>query len=205
MWIPAHRGHFGNSLADDLAKKGASSTNGALKRWVNRPSASVLAQVRDYVYRQWTEGWHNLQMARATKQFYFSPNPQKARYVYKLARLELGRFVRLITGHNLNFFQAKIGLWGSAVCRFCETGNETFWHLLTEYPRFRQTRTELFLDTSIGNDMTWSVRDLLDFSYTPAIDAAFVRTWAHGDADTNHLMDSLGSETDETDSSEAQF
>ena len=29
--------------------------------------------------------------------------------------------------------------------------------------------------------MAWSVRKLLDFSYTPAINEAFEGTWAHGD------------------------
>ena len=29
--------------------------------------------------------------------------------------------------------------------------------------------------------MTWSVRDLLDFSYTPTVNDAFEGSWAHGD------------------------
>ena len=29
--------------------------------------------------------------------------------------------------------------------------------------------------------MSWSVRNLLDFSYIPGINTAFEGTWAHGD------------------------
>ena len=29
--------------------------------------------------------------------------------------------------------------------------------------------------------MTWSTRNLLDFSYSPAINSALEGTWAHGD------------------------
>ena len=37
--------------------------------------------------------------------------------------------------------------------------------------------------------MEWSVRGLLDFSYTPAINAAFKGTWAHSDPINNDDLD----------------
>ena len=50
-------------------------------------------------------------IAKHEKHFYFAPNPQKAKYVIKLAHLELGHFIRLISGHsNLNYFQTRIEL-----------------------------------------------------------------------------------------------
>ena len=111
-----------------------------------------------------------------------SPNHIKAKYVYKLARLELGRFVRLVTGHNnLNHFQSRIGLWHSRSCRFCGHDEETFLHLLHDCPCFYQARTDTFCDRLPTNDMTWSVRQIIDYSYTPSIDAALIGTWAHSD------------------------
>ena len=180
VWIPAHRGHFGNSRADDLAKKGAGTTNPTKMLHIPKPEAAVKETLRTYCLRLWTKQWTENPTALATKQFYLSPNPQKARYVYKLARLELGRFVRIITGHNnLNYFQTRIGLWGQKLCRFCEERDETFAHLLHDCPRFYASRTEIFKDDLPTSDMTWSVRKLIDFSYTPSID-----------------MDSLASETE---------
>ena len=115
-----------------------------------------------------------MKAANHTKSFYSGPNPNKARFVYKLARLELGRFVRIVTGHNnLNFFQTKLGLYRDASCRFCGDGDETITHLLTVCPRFVSFQRSMFLDRLPTADMTWSVRTLLDFSFHPEINSAF--------------------------------
>ena len=100
VWIPAHKGHFGNTRADDLAKKGAESTHPLKLKQVAKPLAVVKSEILDYVFRVWSSEWSASPQAQATKHFYFAPNKNKARYVYKLARLELGLFVRVITGHN---------------------------------------------------------------------------------------------------------
>ena len=195
VWIPAHKGHFGNTRADDLAKKGAESTNPLKLKQVAKPLAAIKSEILDHVFRVWSNEWSVSPLAQATKHFYFAPNKNKARYVYKLARLELGRFVRVISGHNnLNYFQTRIGLWGSRLCRFCEERDETFKHLLLDCPRFRQARQDIFRDNLPCNDMTWSVRDIINFSYLPAIDSALVGTWAHGDPAG---VDDLDSVTDD--------
>ena len=123
-----------------------------------------------------------MKMANHTKSFYAGPNPNKAKYVYKLARLELGRFVRIITGHNnLNFFQTKIGLLDEDTCRFCSGGKETITHLMNVCPRFITHQRDILMGSSPSADMKWSVRDLLEFSYIPGINEAFEGTWASGD------------------------
>ena len=43
----------------------------------------------------------NMRTANHSRSFYGGPNPSKAKFVdYKLARHELGRCIRIITGHN---------------------------------------------------------------------------------------------------------
>ena len=87
------------------------------------------------MYEKWTQQWQASISAQHSKYFYFSPNKSKARYVYKLARLELGRFIRIIIGYNnLNAFQFKLGLATSPACRFCNSEHETFLHLATDCP-----------------------------------------------------------------------
>ena len=116
--------------------------------------------------------------ANHSKSFYGGPNPGKAKFVYKLARLELGRFIRIITGHNnLSFFQNKIGLYNEKACRFCGDGDKTITHFMSVCPRLETYRRDFFLDQIPNNDMTWSVRDLLDFSYSPGINEAFEGIW----------------------------
>ena len=191
-WIPAHRGLFGNERADSLAKLGTISPDQPL--WIGKPPACIKSEIKNIVTRTWTAEWTSNPQATHTKHFYSGPDPQKAKYVYKLARLELGRFVRLITGHNnLNYFQHRLGLWGESSCRFCHEANETFLHLVTSCPRWHQTRIDFFLDKTPCNDMGWSVRTLLDFSYTPRINAAFEGTSAHWDAPGADDLDSSDS------------
>ena len=182
VWIPAHKGHDGNEVADELAKKGAAESDTRRCLDVGQPMATLKANIRGQIYKEWLKEWNASATASHTKSFYAGPNPGKARFVYKLARLELGRFVRIITGHNnLGFFQTKISLGNNAACRFCEEGVETMTHLLYGCPAFHESRREIFNDRLPTNDMKWSVRDLLNFSFIPGINEAFEGTWADGD------------------------
>ena len=140
-WIRAHKGHPGNERADKLAKEGATNTDGSEITHCHRPQATIKREIKDHIYATWAQEWQTDPRARHTRSFYSTPSPRKAKYVYGLARLELGRLVRIITGHNnLNFFQTKIGLWGDPECRFCHEGPETITHLLAYCPLL--TRTE---------------------------------------------------------------
>ena len=181
-WIPAHKGHRGNCRADDLAKEGAGRAGQDSDPHVHMPHSQIKSDIHKAILQLWTAEWQSDTSAAHTKFFYNGPSTHKAKHVYKLARLELGRFVRLITGHNnLNHFQTRIGLWGSPTCRLCGQDNESFIHLLTACPRLRLTRQDIFLDRIPCNDMHWSARSLLDFSFIPTINQAFEGTWAHGD------------------------
>ena len=191
VWIPAHRGHIGNERADRLAKQGSKLSGDNDRVFIAKPGSAIKNEIRSLTYKSWAKEWQEDPRFAHTKAFYFSPMPTKAKYVYKLARLELGRFVRLITGHNnLNAFQTRIGLWGDKTCRFCLEADETFLHLLHSCPRFWQEQRDYFCDKIPSSDMQWSVRSLLDFSYIPSINDAFEGTWAHGDPQNQNDLQS---------------
>ena len=109
--------------------------------------------------------------------------------------MELSRFVRIVSGHNgLFYFKSKIDPEINPQCRFCLEADETFFHLVTDCPRFRADREDIFLDTVISNDMSWSVKKLLNFS-----NLAGIRDALDGDTslrlfDTLSQQDSLDSE-----------
>ena len=48
-------------------------------------------------------------------------------------------------------------------------------------PCFEATRREIFLDKPTCADMKWSVTDLLNFSYTPAIYDVYEGNWTCND------------------------
>ena len=121
---------------------------------VGRPLATVKATIKQEIYKAWANEWSEMGIANHSRSFYSGPNPGKAKFVYKLARLELGRFIRIITGHNnLNFFQTKTGLFQNAGCRFCDQGNETLTHLLNACPMWTSTVMDFFLDKLPTDDM----------------------------------------------------
>ena len=107
------------------------------------------------------------------KLFYGRPDANKAKYVLKLTRVDLARFIKIISGHNgLFYFKNKVDSEINSICRFCLEEDETFHHLVTACPRFRLTRQDIFLDSDIKNYLSWSVRDLLRFSHTGGIGEA---------------------------------
>ena len=141
---------------------------------MGRPSSWLKGKIKECMYDEWTNEWVRYPAANHSKSFYAKPDPNKARYVYKLARLELGRFARIITGHNnLRFFQTKIGLCETPTCRLCQEGQETITHFIRQCPVTAAHSTEFFLDQKPGPDMTWSVRKIIDFSYIPCVNEAF--------------------------------
>ena len=87
---------------------------------VERLQASLKTTIRDNIYRDWHGEWKGLTIVNHAKSFYGGPNPGKAKFVYKLGRLELGRFIRIVTGHN-NL---------SRLCCFCGVFVETIIHLM---------------------------------------------------------------------------
>ena len=195
-WIPAHRGHFGNERADQLAKSGSEMTTGEILP-VGRPPAIIKAEIKNHVYKAWQQMWLASTEAKHSKFFYYLPNPSKAKYTLKLARLELGRFVRLVTGHNnLNYFQTRIGLHGDPACRLCGEADETFIHFVMDCPRLNTMRRDIFAGQLPSNNMAWSVRNLLDFTYNPTVNEAFEGTWAHGDPLDEDNLDPLGKRSD---------
>ena len=149
------------------------------------PHTHVKNHLRSCIYEEWENEWNQSKTANHARSFYARPDTSKAKRVYKLARLELGRFARIITGHNnLNFFQNKLGLSPTRSCRYCNTADETITHFLTACPVFVMQRRDVLLDKIPTADMQWSVRSLIDFSYIPGINLALEGTWALSDAPT---------------------
>ena len=129
--------------------------------------------MKELIYNRWENSWLEYGDARMAKIFYRKPDSNLAQKVLSLSRCELGRFLRLVSGHNgLFYFKSIIDGEVSATCRFCNIHTETFYHLATDCPRFIQSRNDVFLDALPLSHTEWSVRGLLSFSYIPAINAA---------------------------------
>ena len=121
-------------------------------------------------------------------------------------RLQLSRYIRIITGHN-NLFYHRSNVDSdnnNAICRFCLEDVETFIHFATDCPALWTERRDV-LHQYVGDPLTeWDPAQLLDFSFTPRITGALEMD--HGDRprttfqDPDNSTSSEGSETavDET-------
>ena len=56
-WIPAHKGYFGNTTADDVAKRGAGEEDPSKKLKVHCPAATMKFNIKNYVYASWSKEW----------------------------------------------------------------------------------------------------------------------------------------------------
>ena len=177
VWIKAHVGHHGNERADELAKLGTSLD---VITHVDLPKQATKQAIKFAIDENWKLQWSLYNDGRQSKQFFQLPDRNKAKYCYNLNRQELGRFIRIVTGHN-NLFYHRSNVDKthntSPLCRFCKEENETFFHFATNCPCFRLSRFHHFQNDTCFKNGKWSIRQLLDFSNIPSITAALGGTF----------------------------
>ena len=171
-WIKAHLGHMGNKRADELAR---ACTNFPISSSDILPSPSTFKWLLwDHMYEIWHNEWQNHPHCRMSKNFLPKPSPAKSKILHHLSRGQMRRISELIAGQsNLNYVQSKIDPANiSLLCHFCEEEDETFAHLLNEYPCFISFRRDILHNKPIINTLSWSPQQLLTVSYIPGIDNA---------------------------------
>ena len=95
-------------------------------------------------------------------------------------RLELSRYIKIVTGHNNLFYHRhNIDPENNSGCRFCLTDTETFIHFVTDCSALWRERRDHLL-TYVGHrDQEWTPTQLLNFSFSPQVTQALEMD--HGD------------------------
>lgn len=89
--------------------------------------------------------------------------------------MKLGRYIRAVTGHNnLLYHLSNIDSQISPICRFCLGHREEFHHLATDCPPLWQDRHDISAQEA-NTPETWTQHQIIDFTFIPKIDQAFVR------------------------------
>ena len=178
VWTRAHVGTRGNKEADRLAKEGAEKEIIDVRTLL--PRSYVKNQINEKIYEYWKTEWTVYNAGRQTKQFFPSADPSKTKSMLSLSRHDLSRLVRLITGHNtLNYHMSLTTPGTDPRCRFCYEEPETFFHFITNCPRLRAYRAQIFNDYDGPVLETWNPEDLVEFSKLRVIsDAVDYYDWS---------------------------
>ena len=139
------------------------------------PWTAKANKVKEFSLKLWTTRWKQLDGHRQTKLFLHVPDRNKAMGIIRLSRGYLTMFVRAITGHNFlgkhqNYIDPNI----SKTCRFCEEEEETFLHFITDCPALRTLREDIFLDTKLPQNNSWSIYRFKQFMLSPIIQATLL-------------------------------
>ena len=195
VWVKSHSGIEDNDAVDELAKD-ATKRDEVLDTPI--PKSEIKGIVLSALREQWDAEWNEYTEARMSKKWYGNQDKFRAREACALSRLKLGRFVRIITGHNaLRYYNHVLDESLPPECRLCGMADETFHHLATECAETLRIRQEAFGDKNILENMDWEIDELLDFSYTEQINPLLDPNGVHD----IHLTDteSEGEVSDEDD------
>ena len=164
VWIKAHVGHFGNEVADSLAKE-ATELNETEAVQMGRPINSIKNAISGKAYRTWASIWLNQKQARMTKQFFPVIDNNMSKNIYTYNRKDVTLLVGLITGHNdLNYHANLRGKSETSNCRYCGYVEETFYHLFAKCPRFAKARVDICGAYEIYSTFSWSPDQIITFS-----------------------------------------
>ena len=170
-WIPSHRGHLGNEVADRLARLGTgSNTYGpALLIPVPVSNGYIKQQINSWVTKNYDKYWTNIEGLRQSKMMI--PKVTKTLWykIQNLTRAQMRVSTHMLTGHCiLRYHLCNMEIEPSARCLQCgEEEDETAAHFLGRCPRFNNIRYSIFRRQIIEE------RDLKDLSINKILE--FVR------------------------------
>ena len=91
----------------------------------------------------------------------------------QLTRFQLGRYIRIITGHNnLLYHRSNINPDINPMCRFCNETQETFIHFISDCPALWQEQQQLMAEIREGPLHLADPTILLGFANNRCINAA---------------------------------
>ena len=182
-WVKAHAGHSGNEHGDSFAKMGC------FRDLPTEPTPFPRKLIRNTVVLKlrdvWDKEWREYPGAPQSRYFYSGQDKTKAKEICRLSRFNLGRLIRLVSGHNgFNAHRHNVDNDIDDTCRLCRLGSESFLHFITVCPSLSLDRVRIFQKSFLA-PTTWDVDEILEFSRLPQISFFMDR---HGFY-TNHDVD----------------
>ena len=144
-WIPGHKDHTGNELADYLAKAGRSLPLQTPAPSLFTPPGLVKSRIREKFRKAWTLEWQLHTRYRHSRLMLPKPNlteliPQGAPPL-PISKGQLQLLIEIVTGHDL--LGKHLVHWHedqTPICRLCKKAEETYHHLIFDCESLCQPR-----------------------------------------------------------------
>jgi ribonuclease HI len=134
-WIKAHTGHYGNELADKLAKEAIRNHDICYNKF---PKSETEHQEREKIMEKWQQQWNHTNKELATKEF--SPNIND-RLKTKINLTPI--FMAMTTAHRkTRSYLHRFKIIESPECP-CANGNQPVDHLLYQCNKLNSEREAL--------------------------------------------------------------
>jgi len=166
VYIPGHKGHEGNEVADQLAKEAA---NAGIEVEVDVPRAFTRRLAKERTWGVWAQEWRDLEhgsgmdMGEDKAYLRFAPTLEDVKEaVWKGGKAGGHRVLQLLSGHcNLAGYLHSRGKRDGAQCDNCGRGErEDVEHYLLHCPRWAAQRQEMS-DLIVRNDAQASMANML--------------------------------------------
>ncbi|XP_023218205.1 uncharacterized protein LOC111620510 [Centruroides sculpturatus] len=156
-WIPAHKGHKGNELADSLAKMA-----GTLKTqdtYTRLPKSTLKNSLNEWALLEWQENWNNSTTGRLCHQFIPSiTNRIKANY-YK-PRSET---TQCLTGHgNFMAYLYRFKKRNTNKCRCDNNSVGDAIHFIFHCERYEDQRIPFYMECIQGHNWPPTLQNIFD-------------------------------------------